>query len=79
MYEKNNVIIGSVLKHYRKSKDITLESAASKLSKSKGWLGDIESGRNKIYFEDVIKLCRIYDVDIDEVAKMIRQESASFN
>lgn len=41
------------------------------MDKSKSWIGDIESGRNRIYFDDILKLCELYEADIDDIAKQV--------
>ena len=64
-------ITGSLLKRARKNNNLTLEEVANKFGKSKSWIGDIESGRNRIYFDDAIKLCSLYKIDIDELSKSI--------
>lgn len=62
---------GAVLKKARKQKNFTLEDVAKKMDKSKSWIGDIESGRNRIYFDDILKLCELYEADIDDIAKQV--------
>lgn len=62
---------GAVLKKARKQKNLTLEDVAKKMDKSKSWIGDIESGRNRIYFDDILKLCELYEADIDDIAKQV--------
>lgn len=62
---------GAVLKKARKHKNFTLEDVAKKMDKSKSWIGDIESGRNRIYFDDILKLCELYEADIDDIAKQV--------
>lgn len=62
---------GAVLKKARKQKKLTLEDVAKTMGKSKSWIGDIESGRNRIYFDDILKLCELYEADIDDIAKQV--------
>ena len=62
---------GAVLKKARKQKNFTLEDVAKKMDKSKSQIGDIESGRNRIYFDDNLKLCELYEADIDDIAKQV--------
>ncbi|MFR6153296.1 MAG: helix-turn-helix domain-containing protein [Faecalibacillus faecis] len=62
---------GAVLKKARKQKNLTLEDVAKIMGKSKSWIGDIESGRNRIYFDDILKLCELYEADIDDIAKKV--------
>lgn len=62
---------GIILKKARNENKLTLEDVAKKMNKSKSWIGDIESGRNRIYFDDIIKLCDLYKIDIDDISKKI--------
>ena len=71
MYEEINIITGSILKNARKNKGLTLEQVAIQFNKTKGWLNDIESGRNRVYYDDMLKLCHIYNLDINEIANQI--------
>lgn len=73
MYEKINKIIGAILKENRKKLGLTLEEVSSRFGKSKGWLNDIESGRNRIYYDDMLGLCEIYNLDINEIARIIKE------
>ena len=54
-----------------KNQNLLSEEVTKKLSKSKSWLGDIESGRNRIYFEDIKKLCDLYEMSLNDLSKKI--------
>lgn len=73
MQEETKIITGKVLKKFRKMNGLTLKDVSEKIGKSKSWLGDIESGRNRIYFDDLKELCDLYNLDIkylfDEINK----------
>ncbi|MFQ6792013.1 MAG: helix-turn-helix domain-containing protein [Thomasclavelia sp.] len=66
-----NKINGSLLKEARKKQNLTLTEVAKKCGKSVGWLGDIESGRNRIYFDDMKILCSLYNITLDEISLKI--------
>lgn len=63
--------LGTTLKEWRKNKRYTLQEISEKMGKSKGWLNDVESGRNRIFLDDAIKLCGLYDKDIIELYNII--------
>ncbi len=71
MQDNINKKTGQLLKEAKKNKNFTLEEVTKKLSKSKSWLGDIESGRNRIYFEDIKKLCDLYEMSLNDLSKKI--------
>jgi transcriptional regulator with XRE-family HTH domain len=73
MYEKINIIVGSILKESRKKLNLTLEEVSSRFGKTKGWLSDIERGRNRIYYDDMLGLCEIYNLDINDIARIIKE------
>ena len=58
---------GKILKNARKNNNLTLEDVSKLFDKSKSWLGDIESGRNRIYFDDLKKLCELYMLDMNDI------------
>lgn len=75
MKDNFNKNLGAILKKYRKENNYTLEDISSKLNKSKSWLGDIESGRNRIYFDDIKKICDIYNIELDTLVKDIEYKN----
>ncbi len=62
---------GQALRILRKQANLTINVVVQKMGKSKVWLSEIENGKKNIYFDDALKLCKIYDVSIDELSKLI--------
>lgn len=53
-----------ILKFIRQNSNITQEELAKKIGKSKNWVKNNEQGINRYFFEDLIKVADICDVDI---------------
>ena len=53
-----------ILKFVRQNSNITQEELAKKIGKSKNWVKNNEQGINRYFFEDLIKVADICDVDI---------------
>jgi transcriptional regulator with XRE-family HTH domain len=63
-FKANDYKTNEILKFIRQNKDITQEELAFKLKKSKNWVKNNEQGINRYYFEDLIKVANICDVEI---------------
>lgn len=62
---------GILLKRARKAALLSQIVASGKVNKSKSWLSDIETGKNAIYFSDLIELLKLYEVDINEFSSNV--------
>ena len=53
-----------ILKFIRQNANITQATLAEKLGKSKNWVKNNEQGLNRYFFEDLIKIANICNVEI---------------
>lgn len=53
-----------ILKFIRQNANLTQEELAKKINKSKNWVKNNEQGLNRYYFEDLIKVANLCNVDI---------------
>lgn len=53
-----------ILKFIRQNADLTQEQLAKQLNKSKNWVKNNEQGLNRYFFEDLIKIADICNIDI---------------
>ncbi len=60
----NNYNANEIVKFVRQSGNITQKQLASNLNKSIEWIKKIEQGKNKYYFNDFLKICRLCNVEI---------------
>lgn len=65
-----NEVMGRMMKDARKARGLTQDEAASHLRLSQSRLSVYENG-GTIPFERVVKMCRLYELDIRLVAKTI--------
>lgn len=67
-----NINLGGYLKLARRINKMTLRDAESKTGISNAAISQIETGKiNMPSFENVLKLCRCYGLDISEAADFI--------
>ncbi len=60
----NNYKSNEILKFIRQNANITQATLAEKLGKSKNWVKNNEQGLNRYFFEDLIKIANICNVEI---------------
>ena len=60
----NNNRPNEILKFIRQNSNLTQEELAKKLGKSKNWVKNNEQGLNRYFFEDLIKIANICNVEI---------------
>ena len=60
----NNYKPNDILKFIRQNANLTQEKLANKLGKSKNWVKNNEQGLNRYFFEDLMKIADICNVDI---------------
>ncbi len=63
-FKANEFKPNEILKFIRQNADMTQEQLAKALLKSKNWVKNNEQGLNRYYFEDLIKIANICDVEI---------------
>ncbi len=63
-FKANNYKPNEILRFIRQSADKTQEQMAKEIGKSKNWIKNNEQGLNRYYFEDLIKIANLYDIDI---------------
>ncbi len=60
----NNYKPNDILKFIRQNANLTQEKLALKNGKSKNWVKNNEQGINRYFFEDLLKMADICNVDI---------------
>ena len=63
-FKANDYKTNEILKFIRQNADMTQEQLAKELKKSKNWVKNNEQGLNRYFFEDLIKVANICNVDI---------------
>jgi transcriptional regulator with XRE-family HTH domain len=53
-----------ILKFIRQNSNMTQEELAHELKKSKNWVKNNEQGVNRYYFEDLIKVANLCNIEI---------------
>ncbi|WP_158348557.1 helix-turn-helix transcriptional regulator [Diplocloster agilis] len=59
--------IGKNLAAYRRAAGLTQKQAATKIHVSRQCLGNWETGRRQPRIEDIILLCRLYGISLDQL------------
>ncbi len=54
-----------ILKFIRQSTGLTQKEFAKKIGKSVDWQQSNEIGRSNLYFKDLIKIAKVFDIDIE--------------
>jgi len=67
--------IGQAIMKMRKEQGLKQQELNEQMGMGRSWLSDIERGKQTITFNDVIKLCELMDVDIDELSEYIINRS----
>ena len=60
----NNYRPNEILRFIRQNASLTQEELSNKLGKSKNWVKNNEQGLNSYFFEDLLKVANICNVDI---------------
>ena len=60
----NNYKPNDILKFIRQNANIMQETLAKKINKSKNWVKNNEQGLNRYFFEDLIKVADVCNVEI---------------
>lgn len=65
------IAIGAALKLAREEAGLSLNQAATQAGITKSFLWTTEDGRNRIGFDHVVKLCRLYGAALDSIARHV--------
>ena len=68
-------VIGQAIMKMRKKQGLKQKELNEQMGMGRSWLSDVERGKQTITFNDVIKLCELMDVDIDELSEYIINRS----
>lgn len=60
----NNYRANEILRFIRQNSNLTQEELANKIGKSKNWVKNNEQGLNRYFFEDLMKVANICNVEI---------------
>lgn len=67
------VIQGNYLRELRKLQNKSQVQVSNEVGKSKQWLSDIENGKNDIFYSDLVKVLKCYDVDLNTATKELNR------
>jgi len=59
-----NFKANEVMRFIRESTGLTQIEFAKRIGKSRDWQQSNESGRSNYYFNDLLKIAKLYDIDI---------------
>ena len=68
--------LGSILKEYRKSNNLSLQDVADKIGVTRQMVFVYESGKTPLTVTQLIKICDIYGIDYVTVLKQVQIEMA---
>ena len=63
-FKANDYNANDILKFIRQATGKTQESFSKDISKSKNWVKNNEQGVNRYFFEDLLKIAKLYNFDI---------------
>ncbi len=66
---------GELLSLCREMKGLTLREVEKLTGISSGCISEVENGHHGLTFKNAIKLCDVYDISLDRLAKTIRAKS----
>jgi len=74
--EVNKKLLGNRLKKVRKLRGISQKELASKINRSKGFIGQIEVGMCTMSFFLIMEVCRVLNVPLDyfDIRKPLKQQ-----
>ena len=67
MRKCSNIRIGKKLQKIRKSYGYTQERLAEEIECSDRYISDIEQDRAKLSYENLVKICNIFNVSLDDI------------
>ncbi|WP_343251028.1 helix-turn-helix transcriptional regulator [Diplocloster hominis] len=62
--------LGKILAEYRHAAGLTQQEAADRIHVSRQCLGNWETGNREPRFGDIVQLCQLYGIGLDELMKM---------
>ena len=63
-FKANDYKANETLKFIRQCTGLTQETFSKEIKKSKNWVKNNEQGINRYYFEDLLKIAKLYDIEI---------------
>lgn len=63
-FKANDYKANEVLKFIRQSTGKTQEVFSKEIGKSKNWVKNNEQGINRYFFEDLLKIAKMYNIEI---------------
>ena len=66
--------IGKKLSEYRRAAGLTQREAADRIHVSRQCLGNWETGHREPRIGDIVMLCRLYGVGLDEIAEASKKD-----
>lgn len=73
--EKFNIAVGLFFREHRKAKKLTYEQVGELVGRNKSWYREVERGRINAKFNDIVNLCEVLEVDINELGKFAYDRS----
>ena len=67
MRKNSTIKIGKNLQRIRKSYGYTQERLAEEIECSARYISDVEQDRAKPYYENLVKICNIFNVSLDDI------------
>lgn len=65
--------VANELKNARKSKGYSQQYVANRIGVTRSCIATWEAGKNQITFDDVFKLCELYDININDLANKVKK------
>lgn len=67
----NNVIIGRNIRRFREEHELSIDELAEMLRLSSAFIGLIERGKRGAKLDNLLKLAKIFDVDINDLLRQV--------
>ncbi|MBU9724509.1 helix-turn-helix transcriptional regulator [Diplocloster modestus] len=66
--------IGKKLAEYRRAAGLTQREAADQIHVSRQCLGNWETGHREPRIDDIVQLCRLYGITLDQMAAELKKD-----
>ena len=63
-FKANNYNANETMKFIRQCTDLTQEKFSKEIKKSKSWVKSNEQGVSRYYFDDLLKIAKLFDIEI---------------
>lgn len=70
--EEKKKLIGEFFKMKRKKAGLTHLEIANKLDHSRLWYQNIESGKNRVYFDDASSICDVLETSVEMLDRYMK-------